>query len=236
MEEVKTNAGQGLGIAGLILGIVAIPLAVSGCVSILGLILGITGIILSAVGLSQANRSNGSKGLPTGGLVVSIVGTAIALMWMAVFARLMTEGGKWWAREGKQIIEQIDEDFGQEIEQAFEDLGEELETIGEELEDKLEDLEYDIEIHVDVDNAISREEIDEVLQTYENLIGDYVEMVKKADAGDVNSLAAYVKIAKKAEELEDKLEDVSSKFTAEQTKKFEKLQEKYKKAVEEAAK
>ena len=88
MEEVKTNAGQGLGIAGLVMGILAIPLAIMGCTSILGLLLGGAGIILSAVGLSQATKSNGNKGLPTGGLVVSIVGTFIALMWLVFF--LMT--------------------------------------------------------------------------------------------------------------------------------------------------
>ena len=104
MEEVKTNAGQGLGIAGLIMGIMAIPLAVLGCTSILGLLLGGAGIILSAVGLSQATKSNGSKGLPTGGLVVSIVGTFIALMWLVFFAQVAKEGGKWWSREGHKII------------------------------------------------------------------------------------------------------------------------------------
>ena len=72
MEEVKTNAGQGLGIAGLIMGVVAILLALIPCISVMGLVLGITGIVLSAVGLSQATRSNGLKGMPTAGLVVSI--------------------------------------------------------------------------------------------------------------------------------------------------------------------
>ncbi len=236
MEEVKTNAGQGLGIAGLILGIVAIPLAITGCLSILGLMFGVTGIILSAVGLSQANKSNGNKGLPTGGLVVSIAGTIIALMWISVIGSLVNEGGKWWAKEGINIIEQIDGEFGDDIEEAFEDLGEELEDLGQELEDKLEDLEYDIDIKIDIDNAVSKEEINEVLDSYEKLIGEYIEMVKKADAGDITSLAAYVKIAEKAEELAEKIKDVSSKFSEGQRKRFEELQEKYEKAVEEAKK
>ena len=111
MEETKTNAGQGLGIAGLILGIIAIPLAILGCTSILGLVLGVAGVILSAVGLSQATKSNGTKGLPTAGLVVSILGTAIALMWILFFARIAHEGGRWWGREGIHIMEDINEEF-----------------------------------------------------------------------------------------------------------------------------
>jgi len=236
MEEVKTNAGQGLGIAGLILGIIAIPLAISACVSILGLIFGITGIILSAVGLSQATKSNGNKGLPTGGLVVSITGTVIAMVWIFVAAHFMTGVGKWWAKEGGDIMEQIDEEFGDEIESAFEDIGEELEELGEELENKLEDLEYDVTINVEIDNSSSEEELDEVIDSYKELIDDYIEMVKEADAGDISSLAAYVKIAKKAEVLAEKINDVSSNFTEEQREKFEKLQEKYLEAVEEAGK
>ena len=190
MEEVKTNAGQGLGIAGLILGIIAIPLAISACVSVLGLIFGVTGIILSAVGLSQANRSNGSKGLPTGGLIVSITGTLIALVWIFIAAHFMTGVGKWWAREGIDIMEQIDEEFGDELESAFEEFGEELENFGHELEDKLEDLEYNVDIHVDIKNSVSGEELDDVIDSYADLIDNYIDMVKEADAGDITSLAA----------------------------------------------
>jgi len=191
MEEVKTNAGQGLGIAGLILGIVSIPLAISGCVSILGLLLGVTGIILSAVGLSQANKANGNKGMPTGGLIVSIVGTAIALMWLMVITRVVTEGGKWWAREGIDLMEQIDEEFGDDIEDAFEDLGEELEELGEELEEKLENLEYDVEVHVEIGHNISEEELADILDSYEDLIDDYVDLVEEAGEGDCCSRCVF---------------------------------------------
>lgn len=235
MEETKTNAGQGLGIAGLILGIIAIPLAILGCTSILGLVLGIAGVILSAVGLSQATKSNGTKGLPTAGLVVSILGTAIALMWLLFFTRIAHEGTKWWGREGIHIMEDLNEEFGDEIEEAFEDIGKELEELGEELENKLEDLEW-AEDWEDFEwgEEITDEEFQKVMDTYESLIQDYGNLIEEANQGDINALAEYAKVSVKAVALATKITAISPRLTDEQKEKFEKLQQKYEKALKEA--
>ena len=233
MEEVKTNAGQGLGIAGLVMGILAIPLALLGCTSILGLLLGGAGIILSAVGLSQATKSNGNKGLPTGGLVVSIVGTFIALLWLVFFAQVAKEGGKWWNREGQKIIEQIDEEFGGDIQDAFEEFGGDLEQIGKELEDKLEDLEWDEEWdNFEWGEEISDEEFDKVMKAYESLITDYADLVEKANEGDIMALAEYARVSTKAIALATKITAIGPKLTDEQKKKFEELQEKYEESLQ----
>jgi hypothetical protein len=235
MEETKTNAGQGLGIAGLILGIIAIPLAILGCTSVLGLVLGLAGVILSAVGLSQATKSNGTKGLPTAGLVVSILGTAIALMWILFFTRLGHEGGRWWGREGIRIMEEIHEDLGDDIEETFEDIGKELEDLGEELEEKLEDLEWDEEwSEFEWGDEITDEEFEKVLDTYESLIQDYVKLVEEANQGDINALAMYAKVATKAVVLATKITAISPRLTDEQRGKFEELQQKYEEALKEA--
>jgi hypothetical protein len=234
MEEVKTNAGQGLGIAGLIMGIIAIPLAIIPCTTPVGFLIGIVGIVLGAVGLSQANKLNGTKGLPTAGLVVSITGTAIALLWMLFFAQALTEGGKWWAREGPKIMEEFNEEFGQEMEDAFEDLGEELEELGGELEEKLEGLEYEMEWEERWGDEITEEEFEEVLDTYESLIKDYIGLVEEANQGDVSALAEYVKVSARAVALATKITAISHRFTAEQLEQFEELQEKYEQALEEA--
>ncbi len=233
MEEVKTNAGQGLGIAGLIMGIVAILLAIIPCVSVLGLILGITGIILSAIGLSQATKSNGVKGMPTAGLVVSIIGTCIAMVWILFIARIATEGGKWWSREGVHIMEDIHEEFGEDLENAFEDIGEELEELGDELEGKLENLEYELEWEEKWGEEISEEEFEEVLDTYESLINDFILLVGKSDEGDIQALADYVKVSTKAVALATKIKAISPRFTEEQREKFEKLHEKYEEILDE---
>ncbi len=233
MEEVKTNAGQGLGIAGLILGCVAIPLAILGCTSILGLILGATGIILSAVGLSQATKSNGNKGLPTGGLIVSILGTCIALMWLLFFAHIATEGGKWWSKEGVKIIKNISDEIDDDLEEAFEELGEELEQFGEELEDKLEDLEYDIVLEELWGEEITEEEFDKVLDAYESLIKNYLVLVEESEKGNIDALSEYVNVSAKAVALATKITAIGPNLSEEQRQKFEDLQKKYEQAIEE---
>ena len=233
MEEVKTNAGQGLGIAGLILGIIAIPMAILGCTSVLGLVLGSAGIVLSAVGLSQATKSNGIKGLPTAGLVVSILGTCIAIMWLLLFAQLATEGGRWWNKEGSWIFKEIHKDMGSDIEETMEDIGDELDDLGNKLEEKLEDLEYDRQWEEKWGEEITAEEFEEVLDTYESLIIDYANLVKKANEGDMDALSEYVRVSAKAVTLAARIAAVSPRLTDEQRKKFEDLQKKYEEALEE---
>ncbi|MBN2481410.1 MAG: hypothetical protein JXB19_06705 [Bacteroidales bacterium] len=81
MEEIKSNAGQGLGIAGLILGVLAIPLGIIPCTFFLGILFGLGGIIMSVVALTQANRWNGPKALIITALVCSIMGFTFATAW-----------------------------------------------------------------------------------------------------------------------------------------------------------
>jgi hypothetical protein len=88
MEEPKSSAGQGLGIAGLILGILAIPMGIIPCTFVVGILFGIIGIVLSLVALSQANRGFGPKGLIIAALVCSIVGLTFASVWGFAFSKM----------------------------------------------------------------------------------------------------------------------------------------------------
>jgi hypothetical protein len=81
MEEHKSTAGQGLGIAGLVMGILAIPMGIFPCTFYIGIIFGIIGIVLSVVALSQANRGYGPKALIIAALVCSIIGLTFASVW-----------------------------------------------------------------------------------------------------------------------------------------------------------
>ncbi|HEX2936760.1 MAG TPA: DUF4190 domain-containing protein [Bacteroidales bacterium] len=81
MEEKKSNAGQGLGIAGLVLGIIALIISFIPCLGIWALVPGIVAIVLSFIALSQANKANASKGLIIAALIVSILATIIAGVW-----------------------------------------------------------------------------------------------------------------------------------------------------------
>ncbi|PKQ66225.1 hypothetical protein [Labilibaculum manganireducens] len=82
MEQERTNAGQTLGIIGLILGIITFMIGFIPCVGIIAIVPGIIAIILSAVGLSQANKDNGARGINIAALIVSIIGVLVASLWL----------------------------------------------------------------------------------------------------------------------------------------------------------
>lgn len=131
MSEQNETTGHGFGIAGLVLGILAIILGTISCTFLLGLASGITGIVLSSVGLSQASRRNGAKGLLIAALVCSILGTTIS-----AFRPLALGRGPMLFR--KVMKEEFREEFGKEFEKAFK-------NFGDDMEEALEDLEKDLE-------------------------------------------------------------------------------------------
>jgi len=96
MEEQRSNAGQGLGIAGLVLGIMAIPMGIIPCTFYLGILFGIIGLVLSIVALTQAQRGYGPKGLIIAAMICSVVGFSFASVW-----------GFFLSRDGGRIVKEI---------------------------------------------------------------------------------------------------------------------------------
>ena len=81
MDKINnSNAGMGLGIAGLVLGILSVPLGIMPCTFATGLVFGILGITMSALGLSQARKAKAQTGLIIAALIVSIIGTGFAFV------------------------------------------------------------------------------------------------------------------------------------------------------------
>ena len=85
-EKIQTNAGQGFGIAALILGIITLLTAIIPCVGILALVPGILGIIFAVIALMQASQHNGAKALIIVALVLASLGTAISATWAMVLS------------------------------------------------------------------------------------------------------------------------------------------------------
>ncbi|MBN2348395.1 MAG: hypothetical protein JXJ22_06135 [Bacteroidales bacterium] len=185
-EQHKTTAGQGLGIAGLVLGVLAIPLGIIPCTFIAGLVFGSIGIILGAVGLTQARKANGATGITTAALSVSIVGFCFALIWTLL---VFSDGHKKWDRiqdkfkKGIQINEdewskefekEFNKEFGKDLEKTLDDLED---TVDETLDDVGDDLKKAIEEIPDEEKAgklgkaagrALREFVDEVSDTTKN--------------------------------------------------------------------
>ncbi len=78
-QQPQKNPGKGLSITGLVLGIVSSVFGWFGVVGIVALACGIVGIICAVIGKKKA-QSVGitSSGIATAGLVLSIIGTALA--------------------------------------------------------------------------------------------------------------------------------------------------------------
>jgi hypothetical protein len=83
MEETtqttsNSKAGKGLGIAGLVLGILAAVLSFVPCLGMYAFFPGIIGLVLSIISFVQANKAGAAKGMAIAGIVCSILGCAIA--------------------------------------------------------------------------------------------------------------------------------------------------------------
>jgi len=118
MEEQRSNAGQGLGIAGLVLGIMAIPLGIIPCTFYLGILFGIVGIVLTVVALTQANRGAGPKTLIIAAMICSIVGLTFASVWGFMFSR-----------DGARMVKEIIRVGGFKPDSGFEDFGRDAQDV-----------------------------------------------------------------------------------------------------------
>jgi len=152
MEEQKTSAGQGLGVAGLVIGILAAILAMIPCVGWIAIIPGVIALALSLVAFSQANKGNGSKGVIIGALVVSIIAISIGLVQIVFFAAVATEGGNIKnkiEKVAKEFGDEFEDEYGKDFEEALEDVEKSIEEIGEDMEETMEKLEEDDELSDD---------------------------------------------------------------------------------------
>lgn len=88
------NNGKGLGIAGMILGILAIIVSFVPCFGWWAIVLAVVGVILSAISMSQAKKTGTPKGMAIAGLICSILAIIIGTIWIFVIAKAVTEGGE----------------------------------------------------------------------------------------------------------------------------------------------
>jgi hypothetical protein len=234
VEQQRSTAGQGIGIAGLVLGITAIPLAVVPCTFPLALLFAAGGIILSAVGISQASKMIGAKGMPVAGLVVSIIAMMIALMWGLFIASAIDKDSEFW-KEG--FIEKISKHVEKDIEGTFEELDKEFEKVNKDLEDVLDDLEWEEEwADFNWSGELTKEELNKVMGAYEELIKNYTTLVGEAQKGKMSVMDEFNSISAKADTLETRITSIAAQLTAEQKARFEHLKQKFETALQEAKK
>ncbi|NJO89199.1 MAG: hypothetical protein HC831_09775 [Chloroflexia bacterium] len=91
MEEQKSTAGKGLGIAGLIIGIIALLVSFIPFFGMLSIYIGGLALLLSIIGLILAVSKKASKGLIIAALIISALATGIAAWQISKITEIATE-------------------------------------------------------------------------------------------------------------------------------------------------
>lgn len=138
-EQPQSAAGQGLGIAGFVLGLLALIISFIPCLGMYALLPGIVAIVFSAIALAQANKANATKGLIIAALVISILGTSIAA-WQFFALRTAADTIEKYGFEFKDAFEK---ELGKDFDEAMKDASKDLEKIAKELENELKEAKKD---------------------------------------------------------------------------------------------
>jgi DNA-binding transcriptional MerR regulator len=225
-QTVKTRAGEGLGIAALILGILALIVAFIPCVGLIALVPGIIAVILSIVALVQANEGNGAKGIIIAALVVSILATSIAVIWGVLLGGVARDGDHWRDRIERMVDSSEEE--------SLRDLGTTLKEIGEDMEKRFSGEEGFDPDTFEWGEEISDEEFEFVMQEYEKMVEEMAQLAREAERGEMSAMVTYSSVSLRAASLAATLFRVGPKLTEEQKRRLEEVNEKYEKALDKA--
>jgi hypothetical protein len=126
--STDSNAGKGMGIAGLVVGIISLILSFIPCLGAWAIIPAVVGIILSAISMKQAGAT-GSKGMAIGGLICSVIAVLIACYWFYVMFFGMSKISEELERSG--ALDSLDKAFktmGDSLNKAMEQIKEATDT------------------------------------------------------------------------------------------------------------
>lgn len=129
------NNGQGFGIAGLVIGILAVLISFIPCFGGAAIIIGITAIVFGSIALSRANVTQMPKGMGIAGLSLGSFAVLIGILWMVLIIgakdHLRNHFSEFWQwtehLDDSDINIDLDEDFDNkqsldELEKALDEL------------------------------------------------------------------------------------------------------------------
>ncbi|MDI3526025.1 MAG: hypothetical protein PWR03_208 [Tenuifilum sp.] len=126
--EVKTTAGQAMGIVGIVLAVISIILAFIPCIGFVALLPAALAVVFSIISIVQASNGYGSKGLGIGALIISVLSILLAVLWLTII------GG------GVSILNELERN------------PDKIDQITRELEKELKDS--NIEIRIETDSMV----------------------------------------------------------------------------------
>lgn len=90
--QTTTKPSNGLGTAGFVVGLVGLVLSFIPLIEVVAWPLVILGIVFSSVGIAKASKGRATnKGLAIAGLVASVVGLAICILWAALWGKAVND-------------------------------------------------------------------------------------------------------------------------------------------------
>lgn len=105
-QQTPTKPSNGLGTAGFVIGIIGLVLSFIPLIGVVAWPLVILGIIFSAVGISKAVKGRATnKGLAIAGVVVSIIGLVVCILWTVVWKKASDEVNEEANREAVIVYE-----------------------------------------------------------------------------------------------------------------------------------
>lgn len=144
---------------------------------------------------------------------------------VATAGLLITSCGGGNSNNDNSYSEDETTDFS-EIIDATEDALEEFEGVTESLgamEEVVENIDVETEEEAEEETSTTStasNDFDEVLDSYEEYVDQYVSYMKKAANGDMSALAEYPALMEKAQEVSKKLEDSKDEMTAAQASRY----------------
>lgn len=108
---MSSGAGQGFGVAGFVIGIIALIISFIPCLGMYAIIPGILALVFAIVGYTQASGANAPRGLIVAAFVISVIATSIAV-WQLATLRKATRGIE---RIGREFPGTIRDEIGDEI-------------------------------------------------------------------------------------------------------------------------
>lgn len=105
-QQTAMNPSNGLGTAGFVVGLIGLVFSFIPLIGVIAWPLVILGIIFSSIGVSKAAKGRATnKGLAIAGLVVSIVGLVVCILWVAVWNKAADEVNEEANREAVIVYE-----------------------------------------------------------------------------------------------------------------------------------
>jgi hypothetical protein len=91
-QQAPEKPSNGLGLAGFVVGLIGLLLSFIPLIGMVAWPLVILGIVFSAVGIAKASKGRATnKGLSIAGLVVSVIGLIVCIMWVAVWNKAVDD-------------------------------------------------------------------------------------------------------------------------------------------------